>query len=142
MARVAKAPILFMSPVRSQIILDNIITDLSGGEGSKAKLSQAVAQRWISTCKMMLRFLERWDALERFYLEQEKEQFPLKGRKDEVCCSEDRSPAAANLRVVGAQKNSLPTQPTRQNSSVPVVGGGEGVLVCLQQPPRDNVFTG
>lgn len=80
--------------VHSHILLDNIIEDMSEGRGSKAKLAQAVSQRWVSTCKMMLRVLERWDALERFYLENDKSQFPLKDRKDEVCCRRNRLPAA------------------------------------------------
>ena len=66
-----------------QIILEEIIEDISDGKASKAKLSQAAAQRWISMCKMLLRVLERWDALKRFYVEKE-ELFPLNGKKDEV----------------------------------------------------------
>lgn len=56
---------------------------MTGGKGSKAKLSQAVAQRWISVCQMLLRVLERWDALKTFYLTK-GEPFPLMGKKDEV----------------------------------------------------------
>lgn len=69
-----------------QIILEDIIETISKGKGSNAKLSQAVTQRSISICKMLLRVLERWDALERFYLETEKHSFPLKDKKDEVSC--------------------------------------------------------
>ncbi|CAN0488808.1 unnamed protein product, partial [Laminaria digitata] len=61
-----------------------MIEAASDKKGSKAKLSQAVSQRWISLCKMLLRVLERWGVLERFYLEKAKQLFPLKGRKDEV----------------------------------------------------------
>ncbi|CAM9762552.1 unnamed protein product, partial [Sphacelaria rigidula] len=46
----------------------DIIDEMLGGEGSKAKLSQAIAQRWISVCQMLQRILERWDALRTFYL--------------------------------------------------------------------------
>ena len=67
-------------------MLEDIIDTISEGKGSKAKLSQAVAQRWISTCKMLLRVLERWDALEDFYLQIKKQAFPLSNRKAEVSC--------------------------------------------------------
>lgn len=73
-----------------QIILEDMIESASdrkaSRKGCKAKMSQAVSQRWISLCKMQRRVLERWDVLERFYLEQAKQLFPLKGRKDEVSC--------------------------------------------------------
>ena len=68
-----------------QIILEDMIETAADKKGSNAKLSQAVSQRWISRCKMLLRALERWGVLERFYVEKAKQLFPLEGRKYEVC---------------------------------------------------------
>lgn len=73
-----------VNSVRSQTILQDTVDDMSDGKVSKMKLSKAVSQRLIRICRMLLRVLERWDDLERFYVEKEKDQFPLKEKKDEV----------------------------------------------------------
>lgn len=52
---------------------------------SKTRLSKAGSESLIRTCNLLLRVLERWDELERFYVEEKKKQFPLKGKKKEVC---------------------------------------------------------
>ncbi len=70
--------------VNTQIILEEMIALESNERASKANLFQAVAQRWISIAKMLLRVLESWSVLQKFYLEKKKEHFPLKGKKDEV----------------------------------------------------------
>ncbi|CAM9530188.1 unnamed protein product, partial [Sphacelaria rigidula] len=57
-----------------KIALEDIIDEMSGGEGFKAKLSQAVAQRWISVCQMLLRVLERWGRPEDILLGQRVEE--------------------------------------------------------------------
>ncbi|CAN0339225.1 unnamed protein product [Laminaria digitata] len=60
----------------SKIMLENEVEILSDGKGSKAKLSQAVVQRWISICTMVLRLLQKWDALETCYV-RKGDPFPL-----------------------------------------------------------------
>lgn len=66
-----------------QIELEDMLDELSDGKGPKSKLSQAVLQRWISICKMLVRLLEKWDALEACYV-RKGDPFPLGKRKDEV----------------------------------------------------------
>jgi len=46
-----------------QIQLEDTVEAMSSGKGPKSKLSQAVTQRWTSICKMLMRFLQKWDAL-------------------------------------------------------------------------------
>lgn len=68
-----------------EIELEDEVEALSDSKRSKAKLSQAVVQRWISLCKMLLRLLERWLALETCYV-RKGDPFPLAKLKDEVSC--------------------------------------------------------
>ena len=82
---------LFFVTTVLQIILEDMVEAVSDEEGYKAKLSHAVSQRWVSICKMLLRFLERWDILENFYLEMGLQLFPLKGRKAEVAANQSSS---------------------------------------------------
>lgn len=58
--------------------------EASDGKASKAKLSQAVHQRWVSLHRMLHGVLSNWEMLEMFYLKERKTTFPLDGRKDEV----------------------------------------------------------
>lgn len=114
---------------------------MSEGPGSKAKLAQAVSQRWVSTCKMLRRVLERWDALRTFYIEHDSTPFPLDGREDEVCCRRIRVPAAKLMQYyfVGARlyliKPSHPHAPyvsdacCRQRDAEPLMCLGEGGMV-------------
>lgn len=53
------------------------------GSTSNAKLSQAVVQRWVSICKMLLGLLQRWDAISKVYLHK-GDVFPLAKRRTEV----------------------------------------------------------
>ncbi|CAN0026975.1 unnamed protein product, partial [Ectocarpus sp. 6 AP-2014] len=55
---------------------DKILFDEDWDDPHTGKLSQAVVQRWISTCKMLLALLERWEALQEFYTNKD-EEFPL-----------------------------------------------------------------
>ena len=56
---------------------------MGNGKGSKAKLSQAVCQRWTSICKMLLRLLQKWPALVEVYVRKGL-PFPLQDKKREV----------------------------------------------------------
>lgn len=66
-----------------QIQLEDTVEAMSSGKGPKSKLSQAVTQRWTNICKMLMRFLQKWDALVAVYATKEK-HFPLSGKKEEV----------------------------------------------------------
>jgi len=55
----------------------------SNGKGCESKLTQPVSQRWTSICKMLMRLLQKWDALIKVYADKEK-VFPLNGKKKEV----------------------------------------------------------
>ncbi|CAM9198236.1 unnamed protein product [Hapterophycus canaliculatus] len=69
---------------RDKIELEDALDAMSNGRGSKAKLSQAVAERWISICKTLLRLLQQWDALKNVYVSKD-DPFPLaKLRNEEV----------------------------------------------------------
>ncbi|CAN0307318.1 unnamed protein product, partial [Ectocarpus sp. 13 AM-2016] len=48
--------------------LEAVLEDLGNGDVPHGKLSHAVIQRWVSLCKMLLRLLERWDAISHVYL--------------------------------------------------------------------------
>lgn len=58
----------------------------NGKRHSKTKLSQAVEQRWTSVCKMLMRLLQKWDAIVMIYGQKDK-TFPLSGKKKEVSSS-------------------------------------------------------
>ncbi|CAM9628292.1 unnamed protein product [Ectocarpus sp. 4 AP-2014] len=64
---------LFNRSTEDKILFDEDWDDLPTGE---VKLSQAVVQRWISICKMLLALLERWESLQAFYANK-NEEFPL-----------------------------------------------------------------
>ena len=66
-----------------QIAVEDAITKWGKGKGAKSKLSQPVSQRWTSICMMLMRLLQKWDALVQVYAENDK-AFPLDGRKKEV----------------------------------------------------------
>ncbi|CAB1096918.1 unnamed protein product [Ectocarpus sp. CCAP 1310/34] len=59
-----------------KIELEDTLEKASDGKRWKAKLSQAVSQRWISLCKMLLRILEQWVAIDKVYASN-REKFPL-----------------------------------------------------------------
>lgn len=63
--------------------LEAVLEDLGNDDVPRGKLSQAVIQRWVSLCKMLLRLLERWDAISHVYLNK-GDVFPLGKRRDEV----------------------------------------------------------
>ena len=63
--------------------MEDAVEEATGGKGSKAKLTQAVAQRWVTICFMLLRVLQRWNALGRVYMNCST-VFPLTGKRNEV----------------------------------------------------------
>lgn len=75
--------VLFFCFFLSQIRLEDAVEEATGGKGSKAKLTQAVGQRWVTICFMLLRVLERWDPLGVVYMNCGK-VFPLTGKRNEV----------------------------------------------------------
>ncbi|CAN0044929.1 unnamed protein product, partial [Ectocarpus sp. 12 AP-2014] len=62
--------------------LEAVLEDLGNGDVPRGKLSQAVIQRWVSLCKMLLRLVERWDVISHVYLNKD-DVFPLGKRRDE-----------------------------------------------------------
>lgn len=67
-----------------QIDLEEMRNEASDGKESKAKLSQAVHQRWVSVEKMLPRFLSRWEIIDMYCRRERKVVFPLAGKKGEV----------------------------------------------------------
>lgn len=68
-----------------QIMLETEIDILSAGKGSNAKLSQDIVQRWVRLCNMVLRLLQKWDAIETCYV-RKGDHFPLGKLRVEVSC--------------------------------------------------------
>eukprot|EP00904_Undaria_pinnatifida_P011834 jgi/Undpi1/7781/HiC_scaffold_23.g10254.m1 len=66
-----------------KIRLEDAVEEATGGKGSKAKLTQAVAQRWVTICFMLLRVLQRWDALGVVYMNCST-VLPLTGKRNEL----------------------------------------------------------
>ncbi|CAM9894282.1 unnamed protein product [Ectocarpus fasciculatus] len=64
---------LFNRSTEDKILFDIDWDDLHIG---KAKLSQAVVQRWIRICKMLLALLGRWEALQAFVLHKDQRGVP------------------------------------------------------------------
>lgn len=62
-----------IAPFGLKVILDDVTEAAYGGHVLKAELSHDVDQRWLGSCKILLRVLEKWEAHSRSCQSREKE---------------------------------------------------------------------